>query len=149
MSFLQHLLKTLPEASKWIVFDGLQYKSEAQIYDTILQLEEDLLRPLSATGKQGGATFKLLTAIKDILYQAGEAHNIVERLQERIEHERSLARFFEQQYLRAQQQLLRFETIEDMEREGTLELAMERVRKVMQEKMAYDLKLAEELRKQK
>ena len=148
MSFLQYLDKMLPDVSRWILYDGLQYSKEVQIYDAILQLEEELLRPLHTNGKTGTPVFKLLLRIKDMLYQAGEANSIIETLKEKLQAERNYSAFLNAELARTQQLLNRFEVAEDLITAGTLEITIERVRKVMQERFAQERKQAEELSKQ-
>jgi len=143
MSFLQYLDKELPDLSRWILYDGLKYSTEVQIYDAILQLEEELLRPMHANGKKDTPAFKLFLRIKDMLYQAGEANAIIQRQKEEIYALRNHITWLNQELSRTQIMLDRFQTVEDMAGAGTLEITIDRVRQVMQQRREQEQKKAE------
>ena len=134
MSFLSHLDQTLPEASRWILFDGLKHATEMQLYDAILQLEEEVLRPMHAAGKKDSKGFQFFCRIKDMLYQAGEAEHLLGQMKERLDQERQWSAYLSQQLAEKTRLLDRFETIEDLSHAGLLEITMERVRRAMQER---------------
>ena len=148
MSFLQYLNKELPVDSRWILFEGLEYHAERQIYDTILQLEQEILGPLHRQGKVESSTFKLMLRIKNILYQAGEGEARVTELTREIHRMRDLNNYLLDRNADLQLQLSKYQTIEDMLREGSLEGYINKVRTVMKEKMDHDLKAAENLKNQ-
>jgi len=145
MSFLAYLRQQLPEAAQWILYEGLDYRSEREIYDTILQLEQELLGPLHKAGKKDVPVFKLGLRLKNILYQAGEADYMIQRLTERLAMEREEKEFYKQRLAQMQTLLSRFETLEDMERGGVLESGMLRIRRMMAEKRDAEIKAAKEL----
>jgi len=137
--FIQNLLNALSDESKWILFDDMQYQPEAKIYQLIRQHEADVMRPRLAKLKEQNkdhttdATYQFFSSIKNALFQAAEAHYIIDRLRTDLHSMKELNEFLLQQNAKATTRLSAYESIEQMTTNAVLEIAINRVREKMKQ----------------
>lgn len=142
MSFLEQLIEGLPDSAKHIIYEGLEHNTQAQIFQAMLQLETDVIKPY--IGKKGvdSPEYKFFTKLKNIMYQAGEAECIIDRLQ-RDAHEMNLFnKFLSGKCAELEMELTKYRTIEELTADSTLELYIKRVKQSMRDKYESDKKTA-------
>ena len=127
--FLQYMLDNLPPQSQWILMTGLDYHSEIKIYNAILQLEEEVLRPLKQKKGIADPTYIFMMSVKDMLYQAAESLSVIENLKTKYQLEYEMRGFFQDRSAQLQQVLTRFETLEELGSNAeTMKNIMEKIR---------------------
>lgn len=137
-NFLQTLIETLPEQSKYVLYDGLKYNTQANIYNTMLRLEKDVIsKILAAKGKESDE-YKFFMLIKDILYQAGEADYLIQHYKTELNVQRQLNEFLLQKNATLENEINRYRTIEDLKVDGALQIYIERVTEAMKEKYHFE-----------
>jgi hypothetical protein len=135
--FLKYLQENLPPESQWILFTGLNFHSELNIYRALLQLEEDILRPLHKKNGAADPTYIFMMSIKDMLYQAAESIAVIEHLKLKYQYEYEQSEFFKDRSAKLQQLLTRFELLEDIPDTEYLQMVMTRLRKSARENRTH------------
>lgn len=135
--FIKSITEALSDESKWVLFDDLQYQPEAKLYQLIRQWEHDVMRPRLQKLKEQGkdhttdATWQFFSGIKNALFQAAEAHYIIDRLRTDLQSMKQLNEFLLHENAKLTTRLTCYESIEQLTTTGVLEMAIGRVREKM------------------
>ncbi len=132
-NFLHSLMNKLPEESKWVLMQGLPYMRQAQIYDLIVQLEQDILRKIIVKKGKDSEEYKFFLKMISVLYQAGEAVNLIDRLKEEMNGLVQYNKFLHERNNRLEQDVNRFRTIEELQADGMLEAYVERTKQILKD----------------
>lgn len=141
-NFLQLLVETLPDQSKYLLYEGLEYSTQSKIYETLLQLEQGVIKKILAVKGKESEEYKFFMLIKNILYQAGEANYIIEQLKNDNNVQRQLSEFLLQKNSILETELNKYRTIEQLKTDGALQIYIERVTAAMKEKYEFEKKKA-------
>lgn len=137
--FLQYLQENLPPESQWILFTGLDYHKEVQIYNAILTLEEDVLRKILKSKGASDPTYIFMMQIKDMLYQAAEAISVIEHLKSKYQAEYEKSQFYIDRAAKLEQMLTRFETLADIPDTTHLQSIMTQLRTAARERRHHSV----------
>lgn len=135
--FIKSITEALSDESKWVLFDDLQYQPEAKLYQFIRQWEHDVMRSRLTKLKEQGkdhttdATWQFFSGIKNALFQAAEAHYIIDRLRTDLQSMKQLNEYLLQENAKLTNRLTTYESIEQLTTNGILEIAINRVREKM------------------
>lgn len=141
-NFLQQLIEQLPDQSKYILYEGLQYSTQAKIYEAMLRLEQDVIsKVLNSKGKDS-EEYKFFMLIKNILYQAGEGDYMIEQYKADNNIMRQLNEFLLKRNAMLENELAKYRTIEELKADGALQIYIERVTDSMKDKYQFDKKQA-------
>lgn len=135
--FIKSLTEALSDESKWVLFDDLQYQPEAKLYQLIRQWEHDVMRSRLTKLKEQGkdhttdATWQFFSGIKNALFQAAEAHYIIDRLRTDLQSMKQLNEYLLHENAKLTNRLTTYESIEQLTTNSILEIAINRVREKM------------------
>lgn len=131
-NFLHKLLNELPEESRWVVMENFAYLPQQKIYELLLQLEQDILRKVVAKKGTDSEEYKFFKAITNVLYQAGEAASLIEGLNNELQGFKEYNEYLHKRNAELEVKITRWQTIEDLQREGLLEIYIKRVQEILE-----------------
>lgn len=137
LGFWRKLLEHAKDGNNYSLFDKLEYLREAQLYELITQVEESLIKPrmdkLAQTKADPttDATLQFFKKIRTAIYQCGEQNYIVENLNRDMYLQADYLKFLMLENARYQAKLAKYETLEEMQAQGTLEMMVKNVREQM------------------
>lgn len=135
--YINTVLQALDDEAKWVLFNDLQYQPELKLYQLITRLEAEVLRPrlnkLKAENKDHTAdlTYQFFMDIKNAIYQAAEAHYIIDRLRADLHSVRAYNKYLQDENASQFSRLSAYESIEQLTTNQMLEIAINRVREKM------------------
>jgi hypothetical protein len=142
MSFLEQLIEGLPDVAKHIVYERLEHNTQAQIFQAMAQLESDVIRPYITKKGIDSQEYKFFTRLKNIMYQAGEAAHIIERMQAEAHEMNLFNKYLSSKCAELEIELSKYRTIEELTADGALELYIKRVKESMKRKYEQEKKAA-------
>lgn len=130
-NFLHKLMNDLPEESRWIIMQGLPYMKQAKVYDLILQLEQDILRKVLLKKGKDSEEYKFFLAITSALYQAGEAVNLIDTLNNELVGMKQYNDFLHERNIKLETEINRWRTIEELATNDVLEVYVNRTKEIL------------------
>jgi len=139
LQYLSQLLSDMPIESQWILFEDLQHEPEKKIYAALIQLEQDVLRPMLKTKGKDSKEYQFFMRLKNICYQAAESQYIIDKLSRQATELQHLNEYLMGKNAQLSNELSTYTTIEHLVKTEALDRATAAVRQKM--KAEYERKL--------
>jgi hypothetical protein len=141
-SFLLYLADMLPEDKRWLIFDKITIQTRHQIYSDLLRFEESILKAMRTKYGEASEQFIYFLRIKNTIIQAAEQQYIIENQKEEILQLREINKMMFEQNAKQAVRLNRYETIEEMTIEQTLEAYVKKTQQILKDRQITDKKEA-------